>query len=190
MQSHTLDVDSLNRCIFVFIQTFGNTAPTLVIGQRINVNISQLSEADVFLPQFVETVAQRGQLFREDAEDYFFINRNVFPWDKVPDIAVGRRAYDNFIVGIGIMNGVSAIDATKTVTAVHQTDQEGNFAGHVNPEPQINVDAIGPFDYSRGHTTNSQYCTEVLPGYNNSEQGTRAIGVFKRDGHQLLVAYP
>jgi hypothetical protein len=112
---------------------------------------------NLHLPANVNLAAQHGKMHNADAEDYFFIKRNIFPWLRVPNVAIGRKAYDNFIVAFGIMNNVSVVDATETLTALHQTDDDGNQAGHRNPENDINVRTIGRFNYRRGATSASQY---------------------------------
>ncbi len=39
----------------------------------------------------------------------------------------------------GIDNGLSAVDVSKTVTAVHQTDPEGHYAAHTDKRPDHNI---------------------------------------------------
>jgi len=64
---------------------------TLVIGRRTNVLLG--NDSLTYLPENVtEAARQRGQLFREDAEDYFFIALNDYPWDRVADVVIGRPA--------------------------------------------------------------------------------------------------
>jgi hypothetical protein len=152
------------------MQEVDERTPALIVGKRTNVNMSVVAKQAVYLSEDVESVARAyGQLFREDAIDYFFIKRNVFPWHRVPGVAIGRRAYDNFIVGIGILNKVTVVDATRTVVAVHQTDFDGIGAGSRNPEQELNVKAIGRFDYSLGVTTRCKYFTQFYDVKNNSK---------------------
>ena len=112
----------------------------------------------VHLPCEVQRLAPfHGNHFRSDAVDFIFVKRNIFPWHLVPDLAVGREAYDKFIAAIGTSNNISVVDASNTIIAVHQTDFEGIGAGHRSIESEINVKAIGPFDYAKGKTTNCNY---------------------------------
>ena len=46
-----------------------------------------------------------------------------YPWDKIPEVVVGRLNYDSFLVLNAVKSGHMAIDATKTVLAVHQTTE-------------------------------------------------------------------
>jgi len=92
-----------------------------VIGRRTNVLLG--NDSQLYLPENVTQAArQRGQLFTTKTEDYFFTAFNDFPWHRVPDIVVGRRAYDNYLVGLAIQQNVAVVDATFTLLAVHQTD--------------------------------------------------------------------
>jgi len=123
--------------------------------------LSNASHSLLYLPENVTQVArQRGQLFTAKAEDYFFIAFNDFPWNRVPALVIGRRAYDNYLVGLAIQQSVAVVDATATLLAVHQTDREGNFAGHGHKDTHVNAVRIGKFDYSAGFSTSAQYVTK------------------------------
>jgi hypothetical protein len=106
-----------------------------------------------------------GELFSPNAEDYFFIAGNRFPWHQVPDVVVGRPAYDNFLVAIAIREGVSVVDATASVLAVHQSGRDANYAGHLNSDWGVNAAAVKQrykqFEYQAGTTICSQYMTMV-----------------------------
>ena len=130
---------------------------TMVIGQRTNFLIGSRT---LFKASEVKWIAKnKGDLFRLDAEDYFFIAHNSFPWSSMPDLVIGRPAYDNYMVGHAIQQKISVIDATQTLTALHQTGRDGNFAGHKNSDAGVNSRAIGRFNYGSGLTTSAQYMT-------------------------------
>lgn len=169
------------------MQTFSGGTPAMVIGRRMNVDVKSVDFYNLHLPSSVQQAAeQHGKLHNADAEDYFFIRRNLFPWHRVPDIAIGRKAYDNFIVATGIMNNVSVVDATETLTALHQTDDDGNRAGHSNPENDINVRAIGRFNFRRGATSASQYCSRSYVEY-TLDSKVNKIGIYRREDYRLLT---
>jgi len=137
-----------------------------VIGRRTNVLLDKVllgndSTSHLFyLPDHVTAAARlRGELFSENAEDFFLIARNAFPWQRVADVVVGRPAYDNYLVGLAIRHNVTVVDATLTVVALHQTDRDGNYAGHANSDSNFNSIRIGPFNYNTGLTTSAQYET-------------------------------
>ena len=43
------------------------------------------------------------------AEDYFIIAHNDYPWEAVPPLVIGRRGYDNYLVGYAGEKNVSVI---------------------------------------------------------------------------------
>ncbi|KAK3599737.1 hypothetical protein CHS0354_037210, partial [Potamilus streckersoni] len=59
-------------------------------------------------------------LFAAYAEDYF-ITSTSYPWKDIPDIVIGRRAYDNWLVLNARTMMHRVLDATETILAVHQT---------------------------------------------------------------------
>ena len=55
---------------------------------------------------------------------------------------------------------VSVVDATKTLTALHQqSSKESELAGQNNEDAGHNFEVIGQFNYEQGHTYYSQYET-------------------------------
>jgi hypothetical protein len=50
----------------------------------------------------------------------------LFDWSIVPDLAIGRRAYDNWLVLHARAVGAITIDTSRTLLAVHQTTKTGN----------------------------------------------------------------
>lgn len=58
----------------------------------------------------------------------------------------GRRAYDNFLVAEALLHGFYVVDASKTLTALHQSinHKENRSDAHYN------VRQIGKYDFSLG----------------------------------------
>ena len=71
--------------------------PILVVGKRIDVNISKLNEPVVRTTHEVDKLARHGQLSWGFAGDYFFTN-DLFPWEYIPDLVVGRPLVDNWLI--------------------------------------------------------------------------------------------
>lgn len=114
---------------------------TMIIGQRSNFYINN---RELYSATNISRIAKKeGKLFRLDAQDYFFMAHNTYPWDRVPNVVIGRPAYDNFLVATAIAAGVSVVDATRTLLALHQTGVDGNFAGHRNKDAGHNPKVIG-----------------------------------------------
>ena len=80
----------------------------------------------------VKTIAKCGALFHTQSEDYFFVTRNVWDWNKTQQFVLGGTAFDNWIVSrMTLMSDVLSVDTTNTVTCVHQehpnySQQSGN----------------------------------------------------------------
>jgi len=149
---------------------------TLVIGRRTNVLLR--NRTLLYLPDHVTAAArQRGQLYAENAEDYFFIAFNDFPWHRVVDVVIGRPAYDNYLVGLAIRQNVTVVDATSTLLALHQTGSDGNMAGHMNRDSGFNAAVIGKFNYNSGLSSSAQYESKLSVDYDHN---TTKVVVVKR----------
>jgi len=112
---------------------------------------------------------KRGTLYMYSAIDYFIMSAGGYPWHRIPrDVVVGRRGYDNFLVLAAIRDNVSVIDATKTLVAVHQTDVEGNLAGHRGRDANYNMRQLGRFNFRTGMTSSAQYETKFVDASNTS----------------------
>jgi len=144
------------------VQQLERLGRTLVIGRRTNVLLG--NDSLLYLPDNVpQTARQRGELFGTNAQDYFFIAFNDFPWHQVTDVVVGLPAYDNYLVSLAVQQSVAVVDATATLLAFHQTDADGNFAGHGRNESGFNAQRIGSgFKYHLGITTAAQYETKYV----------------------------
>ena len=103
--------------------------PILIVGQRTNVENVTLDEGSDW-ENITRISKSRGKLFTGWAEDYF-ITPPSFLWTEVPEVVIGRRAYDNWLVYNSRKVKHNVIDATNTILAVHQTTQAGNFEGHI-----------------------------------------------------------
>ncbi|XP_062585432.1 uncharacterized protein LOC134247109 [Saccostrea cucullata] len=146
------------------IDVYNNTI--LMIGQRTNVqNISMQDAGDFELLRNISK--QRGELFTAWGEDYFITSAN-YPWKDMPDVVIGRRAFDNFIVIESLKRGFIVIDATKTVLAVHHTTKSGNFENRKKENNDYNVKIIskyyknGTINYAKGLTKCANYYTNIL----------------------------
>jgi len=156
----------------------------MVIGRRTNVLLG--NDSLLYLPENVtKTARQRGQLFTTDAEDYFFIAFNNFPWHLIRDVVIGRPGYDNYLVGMAIKQNVTVVDATATLLAFHQTDKEGNYAGgHMNNDGGFNRIIIGQFKYYTGLTTSAHYVTR----YTIDKVCNRTLVVVERRHRARIIA--
>jgi len=125
----------------------------MVIGRRSDVPIRNRT---IYILEDVKKVAKAdGKLHSSYGIDYFAIASNNYPWHKVPDLVIGRPAYDNFLVATATRYNVSVVDATDTVIALHQTDADGLNSGHRRSDSDYNRRII------RRYTAGLQGCTRT-----------------------------
>ena len=126
-----------------------------VIGRRSNYNVKR--EKQLFEPSDVRRTAKRHEtrLFISDAQDYFITARYAFPWHSIPDFVIGRIGYDNWLVSTALANkNTAVIDATNTILCLHQSGDDGDFAGFgAKKYVRLNLDLAGAdFNYDLGRT--------------------------------------
>lgn len=141
--------------------------PILVVGQRTNVNFT--NRGYILNSDRILQLAQSGVLMKGVAIDYFITNRQ-FPWHLVLDLVIGRIHYDNWMVYFANSQNVTVIDATYTLTAVHQTTSDGNDAGWKHPHKYCNAAIIRAnkkqFRTRWGYTWCAPYYTKKNPQTN------------------------
>ena len=59
-----------------------------------------------------------------------------------------------------ISYGVSVIDASNTIGALHQTTEDGNRAGFNSEDSDYNIKLIGEFKFNLGYTSSAQTRTK------------------------------
>jgi hypothetical protein len=92
------------------------------------------------------SVAENGKLHGHAGIDYFVFRRGF--WRDIPPFAIGRTAWDNWLIYRTRSLGAPVIDATRTVTAIHQNH---DYAHHTQgkdgiwkgPEAQNNRELAG-----------------------------------------------
>ena len=103
-----------------------------------------------------------SELFVDVAQDYFILSRGIIGklFDSLPSYVIGRRAYDNAIVDWAY-HEKCLIDLTETLTALHQTTSDGNYAGHSdkNHDKEYNVQLPNAM-YDHGSTGYAQISSQ------------------------------
>ena len=136
----------------------------LVVGIRTNVEVESYSETEKrkFTKDDLQSVSRNeGKLFIPLSEDYFFSTGQgcSLNWTSLPDVVIGRVAYDNYLVATAIRQEVNTIDATKTILALHVSKKGVVSTGRENVDTDFNFGVIGPFDYNAGATTKAPFET-------------------------------
>jgi hypothetical protein len=105
--------------------------PFLVVGESWNAHVTEpIDFADGWEPRLRELPQRRRGA---DAIDYFVFSRGLY--DDMPPFAIGRTAFDNWLIWKARERGATVVDATAAVRTVHQ-DHDYAHAGSL---PQIRV---------------------------------------------------
>ncbi|HPC94881.1 MAG TPA: glycosyltransferase [Sedimentisphaerales bacterium] len=101
----------------------------LLIGQRWDLTV--LDEIDFDRPDWQSTLEvqmqERAMLHGECGLDYFVFPKGVYT--EIPPFAIGRIAWDNWLVMAPHRAGVPVVDGTEFITVVHQDHDYGHVAG-------------------------------------------------------------
>ena len=124
----------------------------LVVGQRTDLDVpAPMAFGDSgWQQQLRAAIRERGRLHGEDGIDYFVFTPGLF--DPVPALLVGRASIDNWLVFKARRRWRRVVDATHTITAVHQNHDYahhpgGRFGVYHGEEAQANLAAAGGHDH-------------------------------------------
>lgn len=118
----------------------------MVVGQRWDLAIQEHLDfkkgwADTLMGQ----VRQKGSLHRPLGSDYFIFPRKCFT--QIPDFAIGRSGWDNWMIFKGRWEGWKVIDATGSINIIHQDHDYRHLPGgkpHYRlPESNANIEMAG-----------------------------------------------
>lgn len=128
-----------------------NAQSYLIIGQRWDLDLTEL--IDFGKPDW-EThlqnlVKEKGSLHPPSGIDYFIFHRGLYR--DIPRFAIGRTGWDNWLVYQARKLKASLIDATTSITAVHQNHDyahhpQGYEAVWKGPEAIRNAELCGDID--------------------------------------------
>jgi len=92
----------------------------LMIGRRWDMEIAEPLPFDRpgWAQELRERALRTGRRRNADWIDYFAFSRGTF--GKIPDLAVGRTCWDNWLVWKVMASGHAVVDASPVVVAVHQ----------------------------------------------------------------------
>jgi len=102
----------------------------LVVGQRWDLDLPHLVEFDVdWEHKLRESIRKRGSLHRPAGSDYFIFPRTQFL--DMPDFAIGRAGWDNWMIYKALKNQWHVIDATPSLMVIHQDHDYSHLPGGV-----------------------------------------------------------
>jgi hypothetical protein len=124
----------------------------LIIGQRWDLDVPQLldfstvgSTDNNWDSRLRQEVRRRGELHLPAGSDYFIFPRHLFL--DVPDFAIGRAGWDNWMIYQARQKGWMVIDGTPSIMAIHQSHDYGHLPGgkphYMLPESDQNAAMAG-----------------------------------------------
>lgn len=100
--------------------------PFLLVGQRIDLDVSgRIDFSNGWDTALRRRAAEEGVLHGQTGVDYFVYRRGFWA-DAVPPFALGRTAWDNWLLHHARSTHSALVDATAVVTAVHQNHDYGH----------------------------------------------------------------
>ena len=98
---------------------FAEMPHSLMVGRRWNLDVKEPLDFTADWERELRTrVARQGKLYPHFGIDYFVFPRGI--WNEIPPFAVGRPAWDNWILYQAYSQRIPIIDLTKMTTVAHQ----------------------------------------------------------------------
>lgn len=103
----------------------------IIIGQRWDIAFNgHLSTQETgWQNQFLEYAHKHARLHAPTGKDYFVFNVFSDALRSMPPFAIGRGHFDNWIVFDALLNEIMVIDATDSITAIHQDHDYDHIQG-------------------------------------------------------------
>jgi len=163
----------------------------LMVGTRFNQDITgELAFDDGWRERLRAGVSRWTDNNRQNSSDYFIFRRNS-GLHKLPDFAVGRPYWDNWMFLNAVRSRAKLIDASKVVLAVHQNHDYGHVAqaqgnSHNGPEGEENLRLAGNFDVE--NKPSLLLCNRVL--LENGMLGRSSRALLLRDINRIEQIWP
>jgi len=118
----------------------------VLLGQRWDLDLSQPVEfTEGWQDRLRSIVQDQGQVHRPAGSDFFLFPRTCYT--EVPDFAIGRAGWDNWMIYQACKSGFPAIDATHDVLVLHQNHDYSHLPGgrphYDHPETDENIRLAG-----------------------------------------------
>lgn len=123
----------------------------MMVGQRWDIEVDE--EIDFKDKQWQKRLKKRirpENLHPPTGTDYFLFRRGI--WKDLPPMVVGRAGYDNWLIYSCRSKGITVVDASDVVTAVHQNHDYSHLAkgkdeAWTGSEAQSNITLSGGYDH-------------------------------------------
>ncbi|HEX6269747.1 MAG TPA: hypothetical protein VFZ43_05900 [Anaerolineales bacterium] len=118
----------------------------VLLSQRWDLDITApLEFAPGWERQLGSTVRTQGQLHRPAGSDFFLFPKSCY--QDVPDFAIGRAGWDNWMIYKARKEKWPVIDCTPSVMVIHQNHDYGHLPGgmshHEHPDTNENIRLAG-----------------------------------------------
>jgi hypothetical protein len=91
----------------------------LIVGRRWDLEVQhELEFGPGWAGRLRAEVQAHGRLHKPSGSDYFVFPREMFT--EIPDFAVGRAGWDNWMIFHARSRGWPVVDATRAITVIHQ----------------------------------------------------------------------
>jgi hypothetical protein len=113
------DIVLLPEFLSIVNQMAKQSKDFVLLGQRFDLQLTEnLDLAPGWDTRLQAEIAARGKLHSLGGSDYFIFPRHLYT--EMPDFAIGRAGWDNWMIFQAIARGWNPIDATPSLTIVHQ----------------------------------------------------------------------
>ncbi len=138
------------------LQKISNQIPFekfLLVGRRWNMDIHELLDFNRagWQDELRLKAAREGSLFTDFGIDYAVFPKVLFP--VMPPFAIGRPAWDNWLLYRARVEGAELIDMTDAFPVIHQNHEypshlkDGSSGLWAGPESRRNLELAGDMDY-------------------------------------------
>lgn len=120
------DIILLDDFLQAVEQVTGRFKDFLVVGQRWDLPVFKAINFDdsLWKKRLKTEIGQHGFLHAETGMDYFIHPRGI--WRGIPPFALGRTAWDNWLIKQPLEDGWPVVDGTGFITAIHQDHGYGH----------------------------------------------------------------
>jgi hypothetical protein len=138
----------------------------LLVGRRWDCDIRQpLDFSNEWERNLRCLLSERGKLHAHTGIDYFVFPRGL--WTGIPPFAIGRGAWDTWLIYEAKSHGTPVVDLTPMVTIVHQNHDYAHV-GIGKAAPFISPEAVENFTLAGGYT---HLCTVADANFKLTRKG-------------------
>jgi hypothetical protein len=133
-------------------QVMSSAKEFLIVGQRWDLDVTQpLDFSGDWVTRFRDETRAHGELHRPMGSDFFVFPRDCFV--DMPEFAIGRAGWDNWMIYKARKEGWPTVDATASIMIIHQNHDYSHLPGgqphYKLPETHENIRLAGGREMTR-----------------------------------------